>query len=149
MHIALAIVSTVRTQTERALQGIESIPATLDSQVWFDLRKNLQRYLRIVEDTLRTMVDGYFVALAKQRKSRIEDPSIDADRATFVEHVREVLGVRGRLVAAINKGVRVVTTQGHKLAPQFMPRDLLETTRWAAWVGTIHPLLDRLTKVAG
>jgi hypothetical protein len=149
MHIALAIVSTVRAQTERALQGIESIPNSMDPFVWYNLRKNLERYLLIVEEALTTMVDGYFVALARQRKSRTEDPSVDADRAAFVEHVRAVLGVRGRLLAALNKGVLVVTSEGQKLYPPFMPRDLLETTRWAKWEGTTYPLLDRLAKVAG
>lgn len=145
MHIALAVVSTVRAQTERALQGIESIPAAMDPQVWYNLRKNLERYLLIVEEALSTMVDGYFVSLTKQRSSRPEDPSLNADRASFVEQVRGVLSVRGRLVAALNMGIRVVTPEGHKLRPPFMPRDLLEASRWAKWEAKIHPMLERLT----
>ena len=149
MHIALAIVSTVRAQTERALQGIESIPESMDWRVWYNFRKNVERYLLIVERALTTMVDGYFMALAKQPRSRIDDPSVGVDRATFVEHVRGVLGVRTRLLGALNLGVQVVTTEGQELDPPFMPRDLLEPTRWATWEDKMYPLLGRLAKVAG
>jgi len=144
MHILLAAGGILRTQLERAVQGLEGRSAPITSDDWYIFRKYTDIYFKKLKELMEYFSDQYLPSLMKEYKmekiKELLNPEIEPLRELF----GDTLKYKSRIDTLIETKLKIGTGFS-EIKPSYFSC-ILSPENWQGYRNTIEKRLSNIER---